>query len=244
MKTELQRQIAELHGTHKGLAVIAECGDEVIISGSLPFEASVDGLDTISDTFDIELTIPTGFPDHLPWARETSGRIESVYGHLNSDGTLCLAVPVEQRRIFLMQPSLLGFVNRLVIPYLYGYCFWKKYGRHPFGEADHGYEGILRHYMDTLSLSNEVKALSVIAFLFEHGYRGHHECPCGSGKKVRACHGPILLSLHQTHSTETLEADFVAIFKWCIAKVEAEEMSLPDELRRQVLRILKRHKSS
>ena len=132
------------------------------------FEASADGLETISESFDIELSVPHAFPDRFPQAREAGGRIDTDYEHLNPDGTLCLAVPIEQRRLFLEQPTVLGFVNRLLVPYLYGYSFWRKHGYHPFGEAAHGSEGILRHYVDTLGLRDPVAALAVISFLFEH----------------------------------------------------------------------------
>jgi hypothetical protein len=239
---DLRRQIAELTEIHKGLTARIERDHETLLSGTLPFEASADGLEMITESFEIELTIPHDFPDTLPRAREKGGRIRD-YAHINTSGTLCLAVPVEQRRIFFEQPTLLGFVNRLVIPYLYGYCFWKKHGRHPFDEAAHGYEGILRHYVDTLHLSGELPALAVICFLFEHGYRGHHDCPCGSGLKVRACHGPALLALHQHHTRHTVRNDFLAIFEICFVKFQDGRMSLPMRLRKQLVRLLDRLKN-
>ncbi len=238
MTEELRRQIAELATVHKGLTGISESDAGTTVAGALPFQASADGLETIVESFDIELTIPRDFPETLPTVKETSGRIETDYQHRNPGGTLCLAVPIEQRRLFLEQPTLLGFVNRLVVPYLYGYCFFKKHGRHPFDEAAHGYEGILKHYLDTLGLQDELTALRVISFLIEHGYRGHHECPCGSGKIVRACHGPALLTLNRTHNEQSLRSDFAAIFSICFLKFERNELSFPAPLRRQLLRIL------
>ncbi len=240
MTGDLQGQIDELIAVHKALTDIAERDDGVVVSGLLLFEASADGLETITESFEIELTIPYDFPETLPRARETGGRIGADYEHRNPSGTLCLAVPIEQRRILLENPTLLGFVNRLVIPYLYGYCYFKTHGRHPFDEADHGYEGILRHYIDTLDLRDELSALTVISFLLEHGYRGHHDCPCGSGMRVRACHGPGLLALHQTHNQQTLRSDFVAIFSICFKQFENQQIPFPKSLRLQLHRILKK----
>lgn len=241
MTEELERQIDEFVAVHKWLANITERDAEVIISGALPFEASAEGLETITESFDIELTIPHAFPETLPRVRETGGRIGADYEHRNPSGTLCLAVPIEQRRIFLEQPTLLGFVNRLVIPFLYGYAFFEKHGRHPFGEAAHGSEGILRHYVDTLGLRDELAALSVICFLLEHGYRGHHDCPCGSGKPVRTCHGAVLLELSQVHSRQSLRNDFVAVLNLCAKKANDGSVSLPRSLRMQLQRVLKKH---
>jgi len=235
---ELQRQIAELRAVHKGLTEASESEAGTVVSGKLPFEASADGLESIVESFDVELTIPRDFPETLPTVKEIGGRIEADYQHRNPSGTLCLAVPIEQRRLFLEQPTLLGFVNRLVIPYFYGYCYFKKHGRHPFDEAAHGHEGILRHYLDTLGLRDELTALRIISFLIDHGYRGHHECPCGSGRTVRACHGPALLALHRTHNKESLKTDFAAIFGVCFPKFERGELSFPAPLRRQLLRII------
>lgn len=237
---KLRRQIAELTAVHKNLTTVVEGAAETIVAGALPFEASADGLETIAESFDIELTIPGAFPTTLPTVKETGGRIGSDYGHRNPSGTLCLGIPVEQRRLFLEEPTLLGFVNRLVIPYLYGFCFFKKHGGHPFSEAGHGNEGILCHYMDTLNLQDEAAALAVICFLIETGYRGHHDCPCGSGQIVRACHGSKLLALKRTHNEQSLRADFVAILSLCSAKFESGHPSISDPLRRQILRILKR----
>lgn len=242
MTEEMKRQLAELTGIHQGLSNLAELDHETVLSGTLPFEASADGLEPITDKFEIELGIPHVCPDRLPRARETAGRIERIYPHINGDGTLCLAVPVEQRRIFFEQPSLIGFVNRLVIPYLYGYCYWKQHGWHPFDEQQHGQEGIVQHYIDTLHLADELAALAVVCFLLEHGYRGHHACPCGSGLKVRKCHGPALRDLHRHHTPQTVRHDFLSVFAICFSKFQASQFSFPTPLRDQVLRILGRIK--
>ena len=239
MTADLRKQLAELNIVHKQLTRIVELDAETQLSGALDFEASADGLETITASFDIELTIPRAFPNQLPRAKEIGGRIGTEYEHLNSDGTLCLAVPVEQRLVFFEQPTLLGFVDRLLVPYFYGYCFWRKHGYHPFDEAAHGREGILHHYIDTLDLPDSLAALSVICFLFEHGYRGHHNCPCGSGLKVRLCHGPALRALHDHHTPETVRYDFLAILGIRLAELEKGHISFSGPLLNQVNRLMK-----
>ena len=243
MTDQIRQQIVELTGVHGGLGKVTELDHETVLSGTLAFEASTDGFETITDRFEIELSIPYVFPDILPRVKETAGRIERSYPHINRDGTLCLAVPVEQRRIVFEQPSLLGFVNRLVIPYLYGYCYWKQHDKYPFNEQEHGEEGIVQHYIDTLHLADEMAVLAVVSFLFEHGYRGHHSCPCGSGLRVRNCHGPVLRDLHQHHTRQTLMHDFESVFGVFFKKFEAGQLSFPKLLRTQIRRILDKVKS-
>lgn len=242
MTKKLDDQIAELLQVHKSLYNIESQERDTLLSGSLSFEASADGFNTISDSFEIELTIPGQYPDRLPRVKELAGKIDPTYDHINQDSTLCLAVPVEERRIFWEQPSLLGFVNRLVIPYFYGYSHFKKYGQHPFGEQQHGFDGIVQHYRDALSLGDEIKVLATLSFLIEYGYRGHHMCPCGSGEKVRRCHGRALRELHEHHTTRTLTHDFFLLLDSCLSKCKAENQLFPDDLERQVRRILQKMK--
>lgn len=241
MKDEVKRQIRELTRFHKGLTDISRLKRETLVKGGLSFEASQEDLPTISGRFDIELAVPEKYPKILPCVRETGGAIDRDYGHINSDGTLCLAAPVESRRIFSEQNSLLGFVNRLVIPYLYGYCYWKKYGRHPFGEQAHGAEGIVHYYMDELGLDSSSRVLAMVSFLLEHGYRGHLDCPCGSGLKVRNCHGRDLLSLSEHHTKDTLKNDFRYVLDFCLKN---EKETIPKDLLKRIERIVgkKRHR--
>lgn len=237
MKGEIKKQICELTQIHKGLTDVSHQKRKTIIRGPLSFEASfVEGFPVISDCFDIELIVLTAYPKILPAAREIGGRIDRNYEHLYQDGTLCLATPIEGRLLFLEQKSLLGFVNRLVVPYLYGYCYWKKYGQHPFGERIHGIEGIVQYYREELRLGNNLNILAMLAFLFEFGYRGHLTCPCGGGLKVRECHSETLLKLHKYHSKHTLENDFLCLLSLCLGKKE----QFPGELSKQIERIRKK----
>ena len=186
--------------------------------GSLPFEGHFDGLETITDCFDVELRIPRSYPDDLPLVRETEGVIKAPYSHVNADGTLCLCVPIGARLIFHKAPTLLGFVNNLVVPFLYGYCYWKKYGEHPFGEQKHGSAGIVQYYRCEFDLKGEAEAIEVIWFLNKYGYDGRLSCPCGSGRMVKKCHGKKLREFHHRHTPQTLKHDLKAIASYCRAK--------------------------
>jgi len=234
-------QIAELQKIHSGLAEVSTNGDETVLKGPLCFAASTDGLDTITECFEIEIVIPEKYPEVLPYVREIGGKMDVNYAHIHKSGTLCLAVPIEERRVFLEQPSLLGFVNMLVIPYFYGYCHWKKHGVHPFGESEHGSQGIVRYYMDALGLTDKLEVLAFAAFLYEYGYRGHHPCPCGSGKKVRKCHGKVLRDLHDKHTQDTLKTDFLHVLNICSSAIESNSTDVPMSLRHQIVRLLDRH---
>jgi len=235
----LESQIAELTAAYPGLAVTCRRDSETILAGVLAFEADPHELEPIAASFRVELAVPRAFPRQLPSAKETGGRIRADYEHLFTDGTMCLGVPIEQRRIVSEEPTLLGYVDRLLVPYLYGYCFWQRHGRHPFGEAAHGPEGILDHYLDVLGLDDPLAALAAVQLLYEHGYRVDHNCPCGSGRRIRACHhGSALRRLYEQHTRETLRYDMKAVFEACHARFERRQLSFPRQMRRQLRRLL------
>ena len=225
MKKELAQEIDELQQTHKGLTGVTTTEGTTTLSGLLRFEATADGYNSLIECFQIDISIPETYSECLPQVRETENKVDRDYEHINkggdNDGTLCLAVPVEQRRVFLEQPTLLGFVNKLVIPFLFGYCHWKKDGTYPFGTTEHGHEGIVQHYMDILELPNESAALAVVSFLYR-GYSGQLPCPCGSGKRARKCHGEVLRALRDQHTRDTLEHDIL-----CINAVLDSEVQTP-----------------
>jgi len=235
---EFVRQLAELIAVHAGLTRVVEEGGWTFVSGSLPFEAAGDGLPAITDSFDIELAIPGDYADTLPRVRDTAGKVDASYEHLYANKSFCLGVPVEERRIFLEQPSLLGFVNRLVIPYLYSYCYWKQHGKYPFGDQPHGNAGIVQHYRGLLNVTDDLAVLTTVSFLLEHGYRGHHACPCGSGKIVRKCHAVVLRDWHRCHTAKSLATDFKAVLEECADKLLSEKKER-QPLLRQVQRLLK-----
>ena len=251
MEKELKRQIAQLREVHCGLSNLLERDQEIVLSGNLYVGVTVDGLlERIEGEFDIELVIPRCFPNALPRVRETARKIDHDYSHKFTDGALCLGIPVELRRILSEELplhgyekfSLLGYVNELVIGYLCGYCYWKQHGRHPFGEEAHGDEGIVKYYISKLGLTDELAVLAVVCSLLEYGYRGHHICPCGSGMKVRKCHGSMLLELHSNHTKQTLRDDFLSVYKICHDKFQAGQLCFPKSIEKQVARILGRLK--
>ena len=82
-------------------------------------------------------------------------------------------------------------------------------------------------------------ALSAVSFLLEHGYRGHLDCPCDSGFKVRDCHGRTLLKLHEHHTKDTLKYDFEEALRFCL---EPGKGTIPKALSKRIKRIIRKEK--
>jgi hypothetical protein len=83
-------------------------------------------------------------------------------------------------------------VERCVVPYLYRYSYLKTHGEAPFGDLEHGAEGI----QEDLRLLLGVDAKSaVLPFVHLVGIRKRHAnkrtCPCGSGRRLGRCHNRL-----------------------------------------------------
>lgn len=234
MKGNFNEQFLELTAKHRNL-VLGEASDgRYMLRGRIGFTSSAKD-HTIQDCYDVEIVIPSCYPDLVPLVTEVGGRIPDDF-HRHPDKSLCLAAPIEQKRKFDKTKTLLGFVDTLVVPFLFQYSFYEKYGEMPFGDLSHGVSGIIEYYTELFKVEDNVIALSLLKILAEDNYRGHHKCPCGSGLILRSCHGPILLELKSfmPHSY------YVAEYAKCVLKV-GENSDVPTLLRsNKVVRLLEK----
>jgi hypothetical protein len=161
----------------------------------------------IKDKYELEISIPGDYPKEIPTVKEVEGKIPKNF-HCNRDSTLCLETPLKIYKTFRKCETLKNFIDKLIVPYLYSFSYYKKHdGNLPYGEHKHGAEGILDDYKIEFGVNKNFKALKLLQILAEDYYRGHHLCPCGSGKKLRNCHIKNILLIKE------LKFDYVKDFK-------------------------------
>lgn len=181
-------QLSALLAQHRRLRVVPTAGDELILRGRLPFKASGPTGEVIVDDYAVELRVSPDFPARLPTARELDRRIPLDYHKLVGD-LLCLGAPTAIRLELTLFPTLPTFVNKFVIPYLYGYSYFEKHGTSPYGELDHGDNGIRQHLAHMFAAP---ESLLPEEFLRLTGLRkrlaNKYPCPCGSGRRLGRCH--------------------------------------------------------
>ncbi|MHB1011689.1 MAG: hypothetical protein ACYC37_02070 [Desulfobacteria bacterium] len=166
----------------------------VFIHGSFPIKEDGAALDRYS----IEVRVPQDFPIELPVLCEVGGRIPWVPDrHVNwKNGTACLFFPDERWRFFPDGATLRDFLEGPVRNFLISQSVFERTGQWPFGERGHGEAGILEAYGEMLEIPPDRN--TVIAFLgllSRREVKGHWQCPCGSGKILRKCHGEKVLRL-------------------------------------------------
>ena len=205
----IKQQFEELVQTFPSLRLCEDRPRHWVIRGKISFSASFQN-DTITDTFSVTIILPDDYPHSPPNVQETGGRIPADF-HQNPDRTLCLGIPIEVRQRFKKEPTLLAFVEKLLIPYLYSYSYFEKYGKLPFGEFAHGGKGIREYYQELFKTDDIYIVLELLKIMANGSYRGHHLCPCNSGKILRKCHGQLILKLLKEYPKEIFFKDFLYI---------------------------------
>ena len=188
----IQRQLTELTDKYRGLFG-ASSGSDLSVLGTLSFSAEFNGV-LLEDEYAVEIAIPPGYPQILPIAKETGGRIPRDF-HTYSDEILCLGSPIETIMTFRKRETLIGFVEDLLIPFLYGFSYRERYGVMPYGELSHGINGILESYKGLFHVDDVLAVIAFLKILADDNYRGHIDCPCRSGLRLRNCHGDIMREL-------------------------------------------------
>lgn len=183
------------------------------IRGELQFQAQFSNEDLINEIFSIELVVSDDYPTFPPVARELGGRIPHSF-HTFTDGTLCLGAPVAVKRTFSKNPTLLGFVNTLIIPYLYSFSYKANNDTLPFGELEHGTRGILNYYKDFFQVKSDGIVLELLYILAFNKFRGHLVCPCKSGENLRKCHGKLLREIQVLQTNDEFMIEFLDCFDY------------------------------
>jgi hypothetical protein len=172
---------------------IVPCGDDdLVLRGDLTFRVNgPDGVQ-LADTYEVELRVPSDFPLFEPTAKECGGRIPKDFHKLLGD-FLCLGAAIDIRMKLTLSPTLLTFVEGLVIPYLFGYSYFEKHGSMPFGELPHGRDGI-RQCVAELFRSPTVAGAEEFVRLASMKKReaNKRSCPCRSGRRLGRCHNRIV----------------------------------------------------
>lgn len=221
----------ELSAKYVDLSISQVNADTWIISGLLRFSASVHDKGVIDDEYKIKITLPPDYPNIPPTAEEISGRIPKEFHTNKQDGTLCVAAALEARIKFAECPTLIGFVENLLIPYLYSFSYKEKYGNLPYGELSHGAKGLLEYYRDFFNVSDDSYVVGLLRIISDDNYRGHHDCPCESGKILRQCHGSQLLYIAKYQTPAEFLKDYLQIVNYIFENKE-------DNIQK---RILKKH---
>ena len=190
---DAETQVSLLLENYSELSVAQWTSDVILLKGFIHIFRNACNF-TINERYEVEVKIVLN-SSALPVIYDTGRAIVASYPHRYSDGSLCLETDTYIRMRFADGLTLLDWMEEIVEPYFFSYEYYTRFGVFPFGERPHGIEGIIQTYQELLHESDPKVVLRLMLFCVEGRYRGHNDCPCGSGKNSRKCHGRYLLPL-------------------------------------------------
>ena len=176
---------------NSGLRVVPGGAGQVVIAGELEIRATGPDDELIEDSYAIEMRIPRTYPSRgCPQVFETGGRIPQDY-HRLTNGSLCLGAPTRLREVALRTPHIGDFIEEVVVPYLYGYSYFLRHKRMPFGELAHGEQGLAQDLLAMVGMpcgTNIDRLVEALSMPRRHANK--LPCPCESGRRLGKCHSP------------------------------------------------------
>jgi hypothetical protein len=179
------------------LAIRPSKSSDLAIAGAIQFVAEHQSYGRVEESFDLEIRVPQTFPRTLPTVLETKGRIPSTFHH-NGNRELCLGSLLQLQLIVRRDPTVLGFLEGCVIPYLVNFSVFERTGKLPLGELKHGAPGLLDDYRSILHSDSDKCCLMLLELLrIKKRVANKRPCPCGSGRRLGRCHNKYLNALRK-----------------------------------------------
>ncbi len=218
---------------------------KAFLIGNLVFNAIMIG-ETISDSYQIEIEFPRDYPDIPPSVKEIGGRINN---HLNPENTLCLGPPLKILLEFQQNPTVLYFIERILIPILCWHTYREinsevhlpYYSRGNDGIKEyHNETNIRENYFKVFNLDNINVVLLIIKMILDDTYKNNPRCPCRSRQKIRDCHHgkDIQLLLEMPHMKQYIHLDYNKMLKEAIENGEIDDIR-PFSDKRRIRRLIK-----
>lgn len=154
---------------------------------------SEDGTTPIDDYY-VRITLMSSYPHSFPKVEEIGNKIlpRNATRHINIDGTLCLANPVDEARVCKNGITLLWFLENILNPHLCREYVRDRKGYYITGERSHGMEGVWESYYDIFGTKDKEYIINEIEMVISHRNAERNDpCYCSSGKKYKVCHARV-----------------------------------------------------
>jgi hypothetical protein len=115
------------------------------------------------------------------------------------DKSACLCSPLEEDELLHPELQFRPFLEKLIVPFLYGQAFYSAYGHWPWVEYGHGAVGLLESYALVHDDGRAEECLQKLvqdgrawprirAALQQKTIKGHTLCFCPAAGHIRRCH--------------------------------------------------------
>jgi len=183
---ELGGQIgADLRARYPNLHLLIGSDGSATVRGTFPVR-SPDR--RVLDRYQVSIELPADYPRCLPIVREVGGRIPwKADFHVNADGVACVLLPDDRWRCFPEGAPFVQFLDGPVHQFFLGQSLVALGEDWPFGQWSHGPNGVNEYYQWLLETDDAPTIARYLHVLAKLSMKGHWDCPCGSGQKIRRC---------------------------------------------------------
>lgn len=218
-------EIAELLARYDGLRILPSLATTTCIVGTVAFRAEGRTTPLIEDSYQVRIEVAENFPERMGLVWETAGRIPSTFHHLDNQA-LCLGSRVRLRLQMAGSPSVLRFVERCLIPYLYGYSHYARTGVMPFGELHHGELGSLQELAGLLQVELADAIPYCVLASMPRRRANKQPCPCRTGRRLGRCHNRKVNALRERVGRVFLKREMFGIAT-TLREARAEKAAAP-----------------
>jgi len=188
---------------NKHMSIKPSKDDGLLVEGKFYFIAKTDKHREVRDFYKLRIQIANDFPSSVPTVEEIGDKIPKTESfHINSSEynySLCLGSPLRLLELLNKNPTLNGFIQYCLIPYLYGVSLKMKYGENlVFGELAHGNQGIFDEYEEFFNIKEEESLKQVIKMLsLKKRIANKKTCPCGCKKRLGKCNNKLNIKINK-----------------------------------------------
>lgn len=181
----------------------------------------------IVDKYNIAIFFPADYPNNPPLLKEIDERIPRIQDrHINKHGDCCLFPRLALKEIWDVNPSILYYINELVIPFLSHQSYFERYGEWRNKGYAHGAKGIIEFYKERYNIDSVDILIVVLQKLAANEKIGRNEpCFCQNGKKLKKCHEDVYNRLRNGVNKEIFEKDITDLKKYIADQSTTTEKS-------------------
>lgn len=157
------------------------------------------------EEFEIAIVAEPNYPEAEAILIVTNDRFpRDIDRHIYENGACCTCV-WEEWLATAEDTSFASFMNGPVRNFLLSQLYFEAHGDWPFGQRKHGIAGLVESVSRILGTKlDQPTAIRHLNALTGGEPKGHWECVCGSGRKIRDCDRTHLLGLRERIGHENL----------------------------------------
>ncbi|GKX50317.1 hypothetical protein [Budvicia aquatica] len=181
---------------HPKIRIAEIDADKLELAGEYNLKAQLAGSQLIERTYQLRLVFSRGYPNKLPKVLDEGGYFpRHLDYHTYSDGSFCLGSELKIKSVLRDAPSISAFFEKIVVRFLYSVSHRIEFGYFPYGELEHGEQGLIDDYGEMFGLGGKLPVLRALQALGCRKRRANKlPCPCGCGLRLGCCNYRFVLN--------------------------------------------------